>query len=494
MATVSSPESVVVRTSRGAVRGTAEGGIARFLGIPFAAPPFGVHRFELPRPHAPWSDALDATRFGPTPPQTRYEGVYSRLLPCPIIDGEEILNVNVWSPADALEGARLPVMVWVFGGALIRGSNAWPTYDGTAFARDGVVYVAVNYRVGVEGFARLEGAPDNRGLADVVAALRWVRDEIASFGGDPDDVTVFGQSAGGVLVSTLLGSPAAAGLFRKAIIMSAGMGPMPRLPERTLATAIAEDLGIPRTKEGFAARPAAELTAAQARALSGSTIGTGTLFPVIVSGDDLLPEPLWDALERGAADDVPVLIGTTAAESRFWYAPALAPRELNADVVEALLPAVGISRAVFDLYRRNRPGDDPVAVYGALVLDWICRLGLNWFADRRSAVGARTWAYEFAWRSPVLGLGAAHCVDLPFLFDNLDDEWSRALVGDAAPQPVADEMHGAFVRFAKTGDPGWEQWNHKRPVMTFDSPDQYVAYAPRDEERLALSESVAGGR
>lgn len=468
------------------MRGSVEAGVARFLGIPFAAAPFAENRFELPRRHGGWAGELDATCYGPTPPQTAYEGPFARVLPCPIIDGDEILNVNVWSPAAALSGAKLPVMVWIFGGALIRGSNAWPTYDGTAFARDGVVFVAINYRVGVEGFALLAGAPPNRGLADLVAGLRWVQEEIERFGGDPEDVTIFGQSAGGALVSTLLGSPPASGLFQKAIVMSAGMGPMPPLPERSLATVIAEDLGIPQTKEAFAGRSPAELVEAQTRALSGSTIGAGNLFPVVVSGDDLLPEPLWSAFEAGAGDDIPVLIGATAAESRFWYAPAVAPEWLTDDVVHAILEAAGVSRATFDLYQSHRRHDDAAAVYGAIVLDWIIRAGMNKFADRRSAHGAGTWVYEFAWPSPVLDLGAAHCVDLPFLFDNLGDVWSRALLGDAAPQHLADEVHGAFVRFAKTGDPGWEPWTPARPVMTFDSPTSRVVHAPREDERLVL--------
>lgn len=487
---VTSQGTAVVQTSRGAVRGAVEGGIARFLGVPFAAPPFGKNRLELPRPHDPWAGEFDATRFGPTPPQAAYDGIYTRLLPTVLIDGEEILNLNIWSPVVALGGALLPVMVWIYGGALIRGSNAWPTYDGASFARDGVVYVAINYRVGVEGFGQLEGAPHNRGLADVIAGLEWVRDEIEAFGGDPDDVTVFGQSAGGVLVSTLLGSPPARGLFSKAIVMSAGMGPLPPLPERTLATAIAEELRIPQTKAAFTARTPAELVDAQTRALSGGTIGTSALFPIVVSGNDLLPAPLWSALESGASDDVRVVIGTTAAEGRFWYAPAVAPAGLTREVVEATLARFGISKGTLELYERNRPGDDAAALYGVLVLDLICRVGLNWFADRRAASGAPTWVYEFAWPSPVLDLGPAHCVDLPFLFDRLDEHWSRALVGDGAPQQLADEMHGSFVRFAKNGDPGWEPWTPARPVMSFDHPESHVVNAPREDERLALMGQV----
>lgn len=484
---VTSPGTAIVQTSRGAVRGVVEGGIARFLGVPFAAPPFGENRFEPPRPHEPWAGELDATRLGPTPPQTPYEGIYARLLPSTQIDGDEILNLNVWTPAEALEGPPLPVMVWIYGGALIHGSNAWPMYDGTPFARDGLVYVALNYRVGVEGFGLLDGAPPNRGFADIIAGLDWVRQEIHAFGGDPGNVTVFGQSAGGALVISLLAAPAAAGLFHKAIAMSAGMGPAPPLPERTLTTAISEDLAIPQTKAAFARRSPAQLVNAESRVLRGAMFGATNLYYRLVDGDELLPAPVWTALESGAGDEVSVLVGATAAEGRFWYAPELAPSAMTPDVVEAVLVALGINDADFEVYRRNRPGASAATVYGDFILDLVIRPGLNRFADRRAASGVPTWAYDFGWQSPVLGLGAAHCVDLPFLFDNLDGEWSRALVGDRAPQRLADEFHGAFVRFAATGDPGWKAWDSTRPFMTFDAAGGRVVEDPRRDERVVLA-------
>ena len=477
----------VVATARGKVRGTVEDGIARFLGIPFAAPPFGPDRFGLPRPHEPWEGEFVASTFGPTPPQTPYTGRIGELLPGRLIEGDEILNLNVWTPTSALEGGKLPVMVWIYGGALTRGSNAWPLYSGTPFVRDGVVFVAINYRVGVEGFAILEGAPNNRGLADVVAALEWIRDEIARFGGDPDDVTVFGQSAGGGLVSMALASPRTEGLIRKAIIMSAVMGPTPPRPEKHLAHHLAEMLGVPPTREAFAAIPPAELVQAQARLLSGGNAVSGGLNYFFVPGDDLLPENPWSLLQAPKAMAVPVLIGTTAEEHRFWFAPSITGGDPPSEWIEGALAAYGVSDETFELYRRNRPDDSETVAFGALLMDYICRVGLNLYADNRSAAGARTWAYEFAWKSPVMDLGAAHCVDLPFLFDNLVDDAPRRLIGDAAPQPLADEVHGAFVRFARTGDPGWEAWNEQRPVMTFDSPQSAVVCAPREDERVALA-------
>lgn len=475
----------------GAVRGTVEDGIARFLGIPYAAAPFGPNRFELPVPHESWSEVFEATRLGATPPQTPYTGAMGEVLPSLRIDGDDILNLNIWAPAAALGSGSLPVFFWIYGGALTRGCNALPIYDGTPFARDGVVMVAINYRVGVEGFAILDGAPVNRGLADVLAALEWVHREIAGFGGDPGDITVGGQSAGGGLTSMVLASPRAEGLISKAVVMSAAMGPAGPLPERTIADHLAGQLGIPATKEAFARRSGDELAIAQTELLSGRSIGSGDLHYCPVPGDDLLPAGVWPALEAGAGARVPVLIGTTAEEHRFWYAPEMSGLRLTRDQVVAALARLDVDEAAYRLYEAGRPGQGPAEVLGALLLDRICRTGLNLFADRRSELGGRTWAYEFAWKSPVRDLRAAHCVDLPFLFDRLDDPWSRRLVGEAAPQDLADHVHGAFVRFIKSGDPGWESWSARRPVMTFDSPAGGVVHAPREDERLALLAATA---
>lgn len=478
----------VVRTPAGAVRGVVEEGIARFLGIPFAAPPFGSRRFGLPEPHAPWEGERDATRYGPTPPQTPYQGGLERVLTSVAVPGEDILNLNVWTPVSALENGRpLPVLFWIYGGALTRGCNALAIYDGTSFARDGLVFVGVNYRVGVEGFGELDGAPNNRGLADLVAGLEWVRDSIPAFGGNPADVTIIGQSAGGAMVSLLLSSPRAEGLFSKAVVMSAAMGPAPARPPGGAAAGIAEQLGIPRTRDAFAGVPADELAEAQTRAMAGGSIITGGAGYRPIPGDDLLPVDAWTAFQRGHGGSVPVLIGCTTEEHRLWYLPTGLESSITPEQIAAGLAALGISRETFDLYRRNRPGDSEAMAFGGVLLDRICRIGMNRFADLRLAQGAPTWAYEFAWRSPVLDLRAAHAVDLPFLFDELSIDDATRLVGTGAPRQVADDFHGAVVRLARGGDPGWEAWNAKRPVMTFDTPAASVVHAPREAERIALT-------
>src|SRR5215469_10170018 len=207
-----------VTTRYGMVSGTpAADGVTRFLGIPYAASPTGPLRFAAPQPPAAWSDVRDRTAFGATPPKPDYVEPFYTFLPEQNIPGDDWLNLNVWTPDLA---GQAPVMVWIHGGAFANGNSAVRMYDGYPFARDGVVLVTINYRLGIDGFALLPGTPPNRGLLDQVAALEWVRDNIAAFGGDPDNVTIFGESAGGMSAMTLLGMPRASGLFRRVIAQS----------------------------------------------------------------------------------------------------------------------------------------------------------------------------------------------------------------------------------------------------------------------------------
>ena len=207
-----------VTTRYGMVSGTpAADGVTRFLGIPYAASPTGPLRFAAPQQPTAWTGIRECTAFGATPPKPDYLAPFDTLLPEQNIPGDDWLTLNVWTPDLA---GRAPVMVWIHGGAFANGNSAVPMYDGRAFARDGVALVTINYRLGIDGFALLPDAPPNRGLLDQVAALEWVRNNIAAFGGDPDNVTIFGESAGAMSVTTLLGMPRARGLFSRVIAQS----------------------------------------------------------------------------------------------------------------------------------------------------------------------------------------------------------------------------------------------------------------------------------
>ncbi|MFC9948539.1 carboxylesterase/lipase family protein [Streptomyces pratensis] len=459
---------IIATTCQGKVRGRVDGRVAAFLGIPYAAPPFGAHRFRAPAPVKPWKGVRDTLEFGPTAPQRPYRPPLDQLIPDVHIPGEECLTLNIWTP-DA-GGGPLPVMVWIHGGSLRNGSAAMPLYDGRAFARDGVVLVSVNYRLGVEGFGVFPDAPDNRGLLDQIAALTWVRDNIAAFGGDPGNVTVCGESAGAVIIAALTTSPRATGLFHRAVMQSGAPHTVPRARGAKTVRAMAKALRVPATAEAFAAVD-------RERLLDVQTEVTGKADPIsggpgfdIVADDDVVPaDP--------ALPTVDLLLGCNREEYRLWFVPSGAVDRISGLTLRMALLKFRIPWRVARLYRTARPDAGPGVILGEMATDLLLRGPLNRLADSRPA---RTFLYEFAWRSPVLELGACHALEIGFVFDTL--RHSEALTGPDAPQPLADAMHRAWVAFATTGDPGWPVWNTQRPVMVFDHPGTGTALAPRQEE------------
>ncbi|HEX4443800.1 MAG TPA: carboxylesterase family protein [Galbitalea sp.] len=482
MATRSAAAAPIVSLEAGQIRGSVSNGISRFLGVPYAAAPIGPNRFALPAPHPGWSGIRDATSFGATAPQAAYGGGIEALLPTADIPGDEFLNLNVLAPVGA---SGLPVMVWVHGGSLSHGANALSGYHGTTFARDGVVYVAINYRLGSEGFSVIDGAPLNLGLGDVFAALRWVHTEIAKFGGDPGQVTVFGQSAGAILLWALVARPDAPDLCARAILQSGGPASETRRSAGRITRLEAKQLGIPATRTAFSTKSTIELVAAQGMVTARSTPITGGPAFAIALGEGLVPRTPMDAVLHGAAAGIPLLIGYTTEEYRLWFVPTGLMDRISATLFRLARIRFRIGRRILAAYRAGHPGASRAELFGLLATDILLRLPFNRIADARAAAGASTHVYEFTWGSPVQNLGAAHAIELGFVFDGVaDPEWQR-LIGDAAPQQLADDMHGAWVRFAKTGDPGWESWNTRRPVERFDAPASEVVYAPREPERAA---------
>src|SRR5579875_2025324 len=252
----------IVRTRQGAIEGNRMQGVLAFKGVPYAAPPFGPNRFQPPRPVEPWDGVRQALAYGPTVPKAPYFPPFDVLLPEVDIPGEDCLNLNIWTPEPGQ--ARLPVMVWIHGGAFLNGSGAWPTCDGTHFARDGVVCVTINYRLGADGFLCLGDDVTNIGLLDQIAALKWVQENIAAFGGDPDNVTIFGESAGGMSVATLMAMPAANGLFRRCIAQSgAGHHTFSLTTARRIGEYLAEKLGVEPTRQALASVPIDRLVRTQ---------------------------------------------------------------------------------------------------------------------------------------------------------------------------------------------------------------------------------------
>ncbi|MFE3521383.1 carboxylesterase/lipase family protein [Streptomyces sp. NPDC059161] len=465
----------VVETPAGAVRGVRDGSGERYRALPYAAAPTGAGRFAPPAPHPGWSGVRDGTQPSPTAPQPVRD--FGRLDMTPYfgpgwVRGEEYLTVDVHTPS--ADGDRRPVMVFVHGGGFVTGSNRAALYDGGAFARNEVVLVTVNYRLGIPGFLDLAGAPANRGLLDVLAALRWVQDTIAAFGGDPDNVTVFGQSAGATLTGALLATPKANGLFRRAIVQSGnGTGAFtPEQAQRVTATAAAA-LGVEPTAEAFAPIPD-ERFLAVLPALAGLDLRTRTATDPLAGLSPfslVLPVQPADALADGPAADVDLLIGTNTEEAHLYLVPRGGLESTTeADVLAVAARVHADPETALATQRAARPGATPGELRSAVLGRALFGAGTTRMAQAHARIsGGRTHLYSFGYRSTALGgqLGAAHTVELPFVFDIADNPLlhgnTRLLGPDPAPAGLAAQVHGAWVAFAGTGDPGWAPYDPQRP-------------------------------
>ncbi len=465
-----------VEVTGGTVRGSVEDGVARFLGIPYAAPPFGEHRFRSPQPVVPWDGVRDATAYGPTAPKGDYPPAYQRLLPEQSIPGEECLNLNVWAPESAVGGgAALPVLVWVHGGSFMNGSGSVLEYDGTAFARDGVVCVTINYRLSADGFlfteADIAAGTANRGLQDQVAALRWVRDNIATFGGDPSRVTVAGESAGAMSVSTLLAMPSAEGLFAQVIAQS-GATAHTLTPEIALRVTahLAAALEVEPTREALAAvdlprlvKAAADLVTEVQTVPDPATWGPLALsllpFAPVVDGQVLPRHPL-EAYADGVSSGIRLLTGTNREESRLFLVAPGAIDLVDDTMLVIGAGAYGLSPEGVAHYRDNRPGATPGDVLAALVSDWFFAVPAVRTAEARAAAGGETWLYRFDHpaKETNSGFGACHAVEIPYVFGTHRDPGVGALLGSDIRDSVATAAHGAWVAFVTDGDPGWASY------------------------------------
>ncbi len=469
----------IAATRAGAIRGAASEGGHVFRGVPFAAPPAGVDRYLPPLPCPPWTGVRAADTDGPTPPQPPVPAPMDVFYPR--VPGEDYLNLNVWTPD--LGAARLPVMVWIYGGGFDGGAN--PVYDGKRFARDGVVFVAPNYRLGAEGFLCLGDGIANVGLLDQVAALEWVRDNIAAFGGDPDNVTVFGQSAGAMSVGALLAMPRAAGLFHRAILQS-GAGNLAYTVDtaQDLGRRLTAKLGVEPAREAVATAGVDRVLAAQTAVMAdlarepdphrwgGEPGARVNMWRPTVDGETLPVLPA-DAVAAGASAGIDMLIGANAEEGRLSLVPFGALEAVReADLAEALrlyrLPA----GCALDAYRAAYAGATPGDLLAILQGDWYYRAAATRLAETRAKRAGRTYMYEFAWRSAQFDgmLGACHALEIPFVFDTLDDPLMRRLTGPAPPQSLADLMHATWVSFARTGRADWPQYlPETRAAFRFDT-------------------------
>jgi para-nitrobenzyl esterase len=452
----------------GIAEGSVEAGVRRFLSLPYAAPVTAERRFREPQAVQPWAGVRDATAPGASAPQNsaRLPGIdMDSVMGSSGLQGPDYLTLNVWAPMQGAAG--LPVMVFVHGGGFIAGGKDAPAYDGASFARDGVVCVSVNYRLGIEGFLPIPGAPTNLGLRDIIAALRWVAANIASFGGDAANVTLFGESAGASCVALLTISPAARGLFKRAICQSGHANLCRDVASlQPIVRRLARRLRVTPDRDGFAGASVEATLKAQAWVAGPSLaldlggartvdLSMGARFAPVV-GDDIVPEPPLAALAGGAGEAIDLLTGATSEEANLFFAPGgMLGRMSGWQAILMMRRAVARPRALLRDYGLGRGGARAGQVLSRAFTDLMFRA-----MSRRNAElhRGRAWVYEFDWRSPALGgtLGAAHAVELPFVFDTLATaSGADGLLGPQPPQDLADSIHALWTRFATEGVLPW---------------------------------------
>ena len=469
---------LTVKTQYGAVRGFEEDGLNKWFGIPFAAPPVGELRFKRPQPPMPWDDVKETTKFSPAPYQ--YMAGMTKNAPEPE-QSEDCLYLNVWAPKNA---EKCPVFVWIYGGANASGMGSDPAYDGTSFAKNGVVYVTFNYRVGPLGFYNFSIYDDsfdsNCGVADQIAALRWVKENIAAFGGDPEQITIAGESAGGTAVYDMLAAPSVKGLFKRAIAQSG------------LASSACEHTGTAKKnvdlyldKLGIKPEEVAKLKDMKPEDMKEAALWlmaeNNRIYPgIFVPGpvqDDLIPEYPWEALAKGSAEGVDVIFGTNHDEGTLFIMMKMFPMDWNE--IETMLKNNGYEHKLPEfkrLYAEKKIRDTAanVARDRAFWADYVrC-------ADVQSK-HAKVYAYRYDFATTLLkltGLGAMHSSEISHVlntFGPLTQTFSK-LTSKKRIAKFRAITHNAWLSFCKTGDPNgshlpfpWETYDaEKRTTYIFN--------------------------
>lgn len=477
--------AAAVETGLGKVEGFEQGGVRVFRGIPYARPPVGALRFRAPEAPEPWAGVRDATKYGPAAHQPPL-----MLAALPGFDigvqSEDCLYLNVYAPAGARRGDRKPVLVWIHGGAFVIGAGSQSIYDASKLVRRGdVVVVTINYRLGVFGFLDL-GQPDlatpNAGLLDQIAALRWVRDHVEAFGGDPGNVTIFGESAGGMSVGSLLGCPEAQGLFHKAVPQSGSTQAVhDHESAASVTAAILSGLGLesPHVQKLREVPAETLVQVQQAVSMRLMLAGGAQLLPFqpVVDGR-LLPRHPLDQIRDGLARDVRVLIGTTRDEWRLFGFMDPQVRQLDAgkiaERIAQRLPHADGAKIVAG-YRAARPDADWASIWLAIETDRVFRIPAIRTAEAQLRHQPGVYSYLFTWESPGFGglFGACHAIEIPFLFGCLDLPGAENFVGKGPDaERLVERTMDAWLAFARSGDPshpGLGEWprydTEKRSTM-----------------------------
>jgi len=510
---------VTAETTYGRIRGVDNNGIKTFKSIPYGANATGSNRFMAPVKPAKWTGVRDALEYGHSAPQrdpaapARPPGAISISRENLPAESEDCLVLNVWTPAvgsSSNSGPKRPVMFWCHGGGFATGSGSSPDNDGTNLARRGdVVVVTINHRLNVLGFGNLSefstdfAASGDAGMLDIVQALKWVRANISQFGGDPNMVTIFGQSGGGRKVETLLAMPSAKGLFHRAIIES---GAAIKVVDRDVAVRDSEKLlaklGIDKTSVRDLQRlPVEKIMAAYFAVMKESPGADQSIvgFSPTVDGK-ILPQHPFHPNASPVSADVPVMIGCTRTEMTLFSLNDAAAFSLNDEAMRARVKDLlgGQAPSMIDLYRKINPGASPSDVYFLIASDYRYGAPTMKIAERRAALGkAPVYLYYFTWETPVLGgrLKSPHTMEIPFAFDNVKIS-ARLTGGGADAMALADKVSDAWIAFARSGNPNtpklphWPTFNAQdRATMVIDNVSKMVN-DPLREQRTAMFQAM----
>lgn len=505
----------IVETAYGKMEGTEREGVPSFRGIPFARPPVGELRWRPPRRSEPWTGVRDATQFGPECPQisTTYAGLSGAGDRQQWPRSEDCLYLNVWTPAP--DSAKRPVMVWIHGGALISGAGSNPAYHGQRIVKRGdIVLVTINYRLGLLGLLGHRELTDdetgyfgNYGLHDQIAALQWVQENIEAFGGDPANVTIFGESAGGLSVGSLLGVPSARGLFHKAIIESGGWQVVNEDAATEKAQRFASAAGIEiRDTDKLREVPVDKILEAQTDILGSGVRGR---FERFLLDGNLIPKKPIETIAEGNTRGIPVVTGTNRDEDKFFLRLRRNIHDASeADLIKEAKRALArsidsddeldrMASEVVDTYRRAREkrGDstDPFEILSAMRSDLIFRIPCAQVLDAHASHTDDAYSYLFTWESKAFEgqLGACHGLEIPFVFGRVDRAEMFTGPTDDIDLALSDKIQDAWLAFARTGNPShpelgeWSKYEpDRRATMVFDR-ESRVEDGPRDEERFA---------
>ena len=468
-------QSPITSTQYGLILGREKNGVLLFNGIPYAEAPVGDRRFKRPVSPASWDDIRDATRFGPAAPQLPSGGMTDSLS---VNWNEDCLFLNVCTPG--VDQKKRPVLVWIHGGAYRSGQGAVPWYNGTSFALNGdIVVVSINYRLGALGFTDLSRFGDSyatsgiNGICDQIRALKWVRDNISGFGGDPSKVTIAGESAGGFSVATLLGCEQAQGLFRRAIPQSgAAHHTLTEKVGRVVADLLMDELAVESIAE-LKEASVMDILKAQARAdvrYNQMGIGNGVQAFYPVEQNEVLPIPLRESIRSGMGASVPVLTGTNKDENTLFVM-----EEISSERLRSQAETYG-RESLVDAYMEMLPGATETELAIELGTDFTFKIPAVRHVEDRIAQGADTWMYQFDWESRNGLLKATHALEIPFVFNTLRSSGVDAFIGGGElPQAVSDEMHSVWTSFIQGDEPGWPKYDlEKRTVKHFDNNSSLV--------------------